>query len=298
MTAPESPAPLVSELFPEGTVDAGVYATHADGFEHSLVALAVGEACWLIAAEDGHHLRVEPASLERVRQQLAWFDRESIGWPPPPIVDPAPVRKHPPLSPLLWVLAVFAVFWAQGTREDFTNTGMLDARRVFEHGEWWRVVSALWLHSDVGHLISNAGGGLLVFSAVVSTLGLRLGWGLLAGSAIAGNVAAVALHFGTDYRSLGASTAVFAALGLLTGRAVRLLSRSHPTQRGRTMFVPLLAGLAVLGLFGAGGVNIDVLAHATGFGAGLFMGFLAGQVSAVPATGAKNSAAAARTPQA
>ena len=54
----------------------------------------------------------------------------------------------------------------------------------------------------------------MVFSAVVATFGLRASWGLIAGAAITGNLATVALHSGDDYRSLGASTAVFAALGL------------------------------------------------------------------------------------
>lgn len=257
-------------------MDAGVYATQADGFVHSLVVLAMGEACWLVPAADGQHLRVEPAALDAVRRQLACFDRESVGWPPRLVVDAAPVRLRVPLSPLCWVLGVLAVFWAQGRWPGLTEAGELDADRVLHHGEWWRAASALWLHGDVGHVVSNAGGGWLVFSAVVMTFGSGAGWWWIAVSAVTGNLAAVALHAGDDYRSLGASTAVFAGLGLLTGRALRVLSRSGPPRRWRAMGVPLASGLGVLGLFGAGGVNIDVLAHATGFVAGLAMGWAAG----------------------
>jgi membrane associated rhomboid family serine protease len=278
MTAsvPEMPPPTATGDFPEGSVDAGIYATHRESFQHSLVVLAMGEPCWLIESAAGHHLRVESPALETVRQQLALFDRESIGWPPRPLLDPAPPRRNVPLSPLLWVLAIFAVFWAQGEWPGLTDATLLDARRVFAHGEWWRAASALWLHDDLAHLVSNAGGGLLVFSAVVATFGLGAGWLLLTGAAIAGNLAAAALHFGDDYRSLGASTAIFAGLGLLTGRAIRALARSDQSPRWRTMFPPLASGVVVLGLFGAGGVNIDALAHATGFGAGLATGLAAG----------------------
>jgi len=257
-------------------VDAGVYATQADGFVHSLVVLAMGEACWLVPVADGHHLRVEPGALDAVRRQLACFDRESVGWPPRLVVDTAPVRLRAPLSPLCWVLGVLAVFWAQGRWPGLTEAGELDADRMLHHGEWWRVGSALWLHGDVGHVVSNAGGGWLVFSAVVMTFGAGAGWWWIAVSAVTGNLAAVALHAGEDYRSLGASTAIFAGLGLLTGRALRVLSRSGPPRRWRAMVVPLASGLGVLGLFGAGGVNIDVLAHATGFVAGLTVGWAAG----------------------
>jgi membrane associated rhomboid family serine protease len=258
-----------------------VYATHAEGFQHSLVVLAMGETCWLVETEGGHHLRVETAVLDATRLQLACFDRESVGWPPRPSVDAVPIRKHAPLSPLLWVFAVVAMFWAQGNWPALTDAALLDARRVFDDGEWWRAGSALWLHGDIGHLVSNAGGGFLVFSAVVATFGAVAGWGWLTVSAIVGNLAAVSVHHGDNYRSLGASTAVFAGLGLLAGRAVRVMSRSDHRRRWRMLLLPLASALAVLGLFGAGGVDVDVLAHATGFGGGLMTGFLTSGRSAI-----------------
>jgi rhomboid protease GluP len=277
MTAPEPPTSPEIEPFPEGTVDAGVYATQAEGIQHSLVPLAMGETCWLVKTEDGHHLRVEPASIDTVGPQLKTFDRESVGWPPRPVVDKVPPRRHAPLTPLLWVLGVFAIFWAQLRWPALTEATVLDADRVFDHGEWWRAATALWLHGDLSHLVSNAGGGLLVFSAVMATFGTGVGWCLLAASAIMGNLLAVALHLGDNYRSLGSSTAIFAGLGLLSGRAVRVVTHAGRPHRWRTMLVPLAAGIIVLGLFGAGGVNIDVLAHATGFGSGLVTGFAAGK---------------------
>ncbi|MFH1500060.1 MAG: rhomboid family intramembrane serine protease [Verrucomicrobiota bacterium] len=276
MNAPESAVAPASDPFPEGSVDAGVYATHKEGLQHGAVVLAMGAPCWLVEHEGRHHLRVEPTSLDAVREQLACFDRESIGWPPRRAVERVPARRAAPVSPLFWVLGVVAVFAAQGKWPGLTDAVLLDSARVFGHGEWWRAGTALWLHADVGHLVSNAGGGLLVFSAVLMTLGTRAGWALLAAAAVAGNLAAVALHHGEVYRSLGASTAVFAGLGLLTGRAVRVMSRADHPHRWRTILVPLVSGLVVLGLLGAGEVNIDVLAHGTGFGAGLALGFVAG----------------------
>jgi len=275
MTEPEPSVPLANDPFPDGSVEAGVYATYEEGFEHSLVMLAMGETCWLVSTERGHHLCVELTAFDAARRQLACFDRERIGWPPPPFVDDAPRNQSTPLSPLLWVLSVCAVYWAQQERPGLTEAGLLDAQRVFGHGEVWRAWTALWLHADVGHLVSNATSGWMVFSAVMSTFGLRAGWGLIAAAAIAGNLATVTLHSGDDYRSLGASTAVFAALGLLVGRAVRLMSRTGHPHRWRTLLTPLFAGLVVLGLYGAGGVEVDVLAHAMGFGTGLLFGFAA-----------------------
>jgi len=277
MSEPETSAPLPNDPFPDGSVEAGVYATYADGIEHSLVVLAIGETCWLVTTDRGHHLLVEPAALDATCRQLSYFDRERIGWPPPPFVDDAPHYKHTPLSPLLWVLAVCSVYWAQRARPGMTEAGLLDAGRVFGHGEWYRIWTALWLHADLGHLVSNVISGWMVFSAVVATFGLRTSWGLIAAAAIAGNLSTVALRSGDEYHSLGASTAVFAALGLLVGRAVHVMSRSGHPHRWRTLLTPLFAGLLVLGLYGVGGVEVDVLAHAMGFGAGLLFGFAAGR---------------------
>lgn len=268
------PEPIVtSDPFPEGTVDAGVYPTRAAGLAHCAVVLAMGEACWLVRTDEGWHLRVRAAVAHAAGDQLARYEQESIGWPPRLAADPAAVRGRAPWSPLLWAVAVLAVFRSQSSRPGLTEAWLLAPERVFAHGEWWRPFTALWLHGDLGHLVSNLGGGLWVFFAVLLTFGVRRGWVWLLVSSVAGNVVAAALRAGSDYRSLGASTAVFAGLGLLVGRAAVVAARG--LGNWRSALVPLFSGVAVLGLFGAGGVDIDVLAHGTGFAAGVFTGALA-----------------------
>ena len=153
--------------------------------------------------------------------------------------------------------------------------GALDARAVLARGEWWRLATALFLHADLGHLLSNLLSGIFVFSAVLTTLGRGRGWLLLALASVAGNLAAAVLHSRADYSSLGASTAIFAGLGLLTGRAIRFVRQIDHPHRWRGMLAPLAAGLALLGLYGAGGPEVDVVAHMTGFAAGGAIGFLA-----------------------
>jgi len=277
MAPPEAPADHRSERVPDELVEAGVYPTAAEGFDHGLVVLAMGWSYWLVPAETGYRLLVEPPALGAVREQLACFDRESIGWPPRPPREVAARGQLELLTPLLWAAAVLVVFGFQqewpGVLE---QAGVLDARAVFDRGEIWRLGTALFLHANVEHLVSNGISGLLAFSAAISTLGRRRGWGLLALAALTGNLATAALNYPFPYRSLGASTAIFAALGLLTGRAARVLQQRHRPRRWRPVLVPLAAGLTLLGLFGAGGPNTDVEAHLAGFAAGLTLGFAAG----------------------
>jgi membrane associated rhomboid family serine protease len=271
MTAPDRPAEDAAERLPDNLVEVGVYRTSAEGFEHGLVALAFGWPCWLVPGEAGFRLLIEPEAVGTMRDQLARFDRDNAGRPP--VVGRPPATPADLWTPLLWSVLVLASFDAQQKWPAWTQFGAVDTEAIFDRGEWWRPFTALWLHADAGHLVSNALSGVLVFSALATTLGRRRGWLMLAIAAVAGNLAAAALNYPGPYRSLGASTAIFAALGLLTGRAVRVGLAARRLQRWRALFVPLASGLAVLGLYGAGGVQIDVLAHATGFAAGLALGF-------------------------
>lgn len=270
---------MVSDGIPDDLVEAGVYATSQKGFDHGLVVLTFGYPFWLMPADGGFRLLVEPHALAAVRGQLASFDRESVGWPPQPIVDRSPARKAELFTPLLWCLTVLAGFWAQGEWPRVTDAGVLDSRAVFDRGEWWRLITALFLHADVGHLVSNALSGVFVFSALLTTFGRRRGWLLLAFAAVVGNLSVAAVNASSSYRSLGASTAIFAAVGLLTGRAIRVVLRVNHPHRWRTLFVPFATGLTVLALYGAGGQQVDVLAHVTGFVAGLMLGFAATEKS-------------------
>ena len=264
------------ERAPEGLLEAGVYATAQESFEHGLVVLAMGEPCWLETGERHHRLLVEPQTLAAAREQLERFDRESLAWPPRPPLDRAPPRPVEFVTPMLWALAVLAVFRLQNIRPVSMSLGALDPRALFDRAEWWRAGTALFLHADIGHLLSNLVSGIFVFSAVLSTIGRRRGWLLLAIASIVGNLAVAAANYPGPYRSIGASTAIFAGLGLLTGRAIRAARSGGTPHRWRAWFVPLAAGLTVLGLYGAGGVRIDVGAHVMGFAAGLVLGFIVG----------------------
>ena len=277
MAAPDNPADATAGLIPEGLAEAGTYATVEAGFDHGLVVLAMGRSYCLVRSGAGFRLLVDSGALESVREQLACFDRESIGWPPRPPGDAAtPSRTFELRTPVVWATVVLAAFVGQRLWPGRWETaGALDTVAVFDGGEGWRIGTALFLHADLGHLLSNVISGVFVFAAVIATIGRRRGWLLLALSSLAGNLATAALNYPGPYRSLGASTAVFAGLGLLTGRAVRVLRQPGGVHPWRSVFTPLAAGATLLGLFGAGGLRTDVAAHLTGFASGLVLGFLA-----------------------
>jgi rhomboid protease GluP len=280
MLSPD-PDPLLNgehERPVEDLAEAGTYDSASAGFERGLVVLAMGIPYWLIAAGGNFRLLVEATYLDAVRAQLASYERESVSWPPQYARALPPARRPVILAPMVWGLLVLSVFRAQtewpGWLEDH---GAMDAQAVFGHGELWRAATALFLHADAAHVISNLGGGLFIFSALLTTMGRLRGTVLLGLASIFGNLLVAALSFPAPYHSLGASTAIFAALGLLTGGAIRALLQKGVFLRWREVFVPLATGITVLALFGAGGVNVDLGAHASGFTVGLVLGGLLGR---------------------
>ncbi|MCX6954411.1 MAG: rhomboid family intramembrane serine protease [Verrucomicrobia bacterium] len=280
MSQLEPATTALDDAMPTDLVEVGVYATGKEAFDHGLVVLALGRPYWLVEAPGGHRLLVEAEVAERVRVQLSRFDRERLRWPPKPLPLGTMTYATDLITPLLWAVAVLAVFSLQGTHPAWAEAGAVDAAAIFDRGEWWRIGTALWLHADGAHVISNALSGLLLFTAVVKTLGRLRGWLLVMAAAGLGNLAVAALAYPGPYRSLGASTAIFAGLGLLTGRMLRVLSRAEHPHRWRAMLVTLGSGVVVLALYGAGGgaAHVDIGAHVAGFLAGLALGFAAGRI--------------------
>jgi membrane associated rhomboid family serine protease len=140
------------------------------------------------------------------------------------------------------------------------------------------MVTALTLHGDSQHVIGNVISGSIFATAVSRRIGA--GGALLAVTAAGalGNAAnALVHHFGRGHLSIGASTAVFGAIGILAGfQTVLLLARRHEPRRRKLRTIdlagPLAGGLALLGSLGAGGENTDLGAHGFGFLAGVLLG--------------------------
>jgi rhomboid protease GluP len=137
--------------------------------------------------------------------------------------------------------------------------------------EWWRSLTALTLHLDQEHLLGNLLFGVIAGIAAGRLVGPGVAWASILAAAALANYAEL-LIAPADHRSVGASTAVFAALGLLAGLAWR--QRLSVRERRWYRWAPLIAGLCLLTLLGAGNEHVDVLGHALGFLFGLGAGWL------------------------
>jgi len=138
-------------------------------------------------------------------------------------------------------------------------------------GEWWRTVTALTLHSGLQHLAGNLAFGIMFGLFAGRLLGSGVAWLAIVVAAATGN-ALNTLLLDSAHRAIGASTAVFAALGLVTGfvwRGKLMAQDRWPYRLG-----PIVGGFALLMYTGTGGENTDIGAHLMGFLCGLAAGML------------------------
>lgn len=225
----------------------------------------------------GWRLLVPADLFDRALAELRQYESENHGWPPPPPQD-VPLTEN--RTATLWVLIAIGLFynltWQQinlaGHRPvDWTALGNAHAGRIMA-GEWWRTITALTLHADWQHLLSNLLIGGVFISRLCRDLRSGLAWLLLLTAGAGGNLLNAWLQ-SPEHRSVGASTAIFGAVGILA--AISMVRYRSSLRSQRRWLLPVAGGLGLLAMLGAGGDNTDLGAHLFGFLFGLPIGLAA-----------------------
>jgi len=178
------------------------------------------------------------------------------------------------------IAMVFAAEWiAGGTRspEVLVRMGAI-IPGIFERGDWWRLVTVMFLHNGVMHLALNLW-ALYQLGSIFETLFGSARF--LLTYALAGLVASVASAALARGVSVGASGAIFGVLGALIFSIRRSPRWRHqPWTRGFILQLLFWAGINILIGFTVPG--IDNAAHLGGFVTGLVLGFLPHRVPPPP----------------
>jgi rhomboid protease GluP len=217
-------------------------------------------------------LQVDGPDGARALATLKQYHVENRGWRWEQPVPGTELRFH--WGALLWCLwlAVIHAVIANGAT-GLRTSGMMDAAAL-RAGEWWRAFTAVSLHGDWAHLASNATTGFVLFGLVMARFGA--GAGLLAAwlAGVAAYLPGMVIY-GGDYRALGASGMVMAALGMLAADAA-----SHSAggfKSVKTAFAAIGGGLMLFVLLGSN-PGSDLVAHAAGFVFGGLAGWLLARV--------------------
>ena len=247
--------------------------TRAAAEQQALVLAAVGISSRLVVADGAAALYVSPLEEARARRELSLWARENAPQRP---LRPAVAALYR-IDGALAYAAVLMFFFAAARRHafgvDWIAAGAAQAGLI-QDGAWWRTITALCLHLELDHLLSNLAFGAVAGVLVAQLVGTGLGWLLILLAGALGNGLNAALH-DAGHTAIGASTAVFAALGILSGHAWS--TRPVRWQGGIRRWAPIGAGIMLLAFLGFGGERTDIGAHVMGFAVGAGTGFLLGR---------------------
>jgi membrane associated rhomboid family serine protease len=222
----------------------------------------------------GWQLLVPRETLTRASRELRQYESENRGWPPPPPQDTPLIDNR---TTTIWVLIGIGIFYnltlhninlAGHHPVSWKALGNAHAGKILD-GQWWRLATALTLHVDWQHLLSNLVIGGVFISRLCRDLRSGPAWLLLLATGILGNLANAGLQ-NPAHQAVGASTAIFGAVGLLA--AISMVRYRHNLRSRRRWTLPIAAALGLLAMLGAGGENTDIGAHLFGFLFGLPLG--------------------------
>jgi membrane associated rhomboid family serine protease len=241
-----------------------------------LVLASQGIEAIINRSEAGWELIVEAREYQRAQEALEQYRIENRGWKWKYPVAGSELVFH--WGSLGWVVVIAAAdYWSTVVWPSAREAGILDTRHPVTR-EWWRLFTAMSLHQNLGHLMSNATTGFALLGLAMARFGagVALLAAFLAGAA--GNAADL-LIYSEPHRSLGASGMVTAALGLVTSQSFAFWRKFRTG--ARFLMRAAAGGVLILVLIGFE-PDADIAAHIGGFIAGAAIGYGLGHLK--PAT--------------
>jgi len=178
---------------------------------------------------------------------------------------------------LLVVLGVVLIMDGFGETPLYVGFGNLPFSAA--HGEWYRPVTAVFLHAGWEHLLMN-GVALWLFATAIEKT--SSGWRMLVCFLVSGAAAnCVSAALGSFDVSVGASGGVFGLVGAFGVAVYRLRA---PAQAGLRRQMLLMLALMVVTDFVIGSLEpqIDNMAHTGGFVSGILLALLLTPKSSTP----------------
>jgi len=245
-----------------------------------LVALGI-EAGFGRAAgtRDGWEVIVPEQDLARAQSVLTEeepdTDMQAQPLPPPRSVLSSRLwLSSASLAPaLLAMLCVAVHLWVHGGAGPSSRSRLLSAGVVADflvsQGQWWRLLTAVFVHFDISHLVANMWALLVVGPALVAEIGSARFAGVFLITGVAGNIASQLLNETVALKA-GASGGICGVLGALAGLSLGSLGGSYEVRR--PAWQTLGALVALFGLTVGFQPGRDHYAHVGGLLTGVLLG--------------------------
>jgi membrane associated rhomboid family serine protease len=241
---------------------------------YGLTLTAMDMRAVITSETGGYGVYVAPGDELRAGWELDQYDSENNTGARPD----KPVRARPALvvsySTTALAYAAVLLFFFGAARNgafgiDWAGEGAMVAYHVTSDFELWRTVTALTLHLDLGHIASNLFFGIVFLWLLAKEAGAGIAWASTVLAGAAGNWLN-AVWQSPAHTAIGASTAVFAAVGLMAA----LRHKWRPPKVSLRYWAPLGGGLMLMAYLGFGDGNTDIGAHVFGFFAGIAGGWV------------------------
>ena len=185
------------------------------------------------------------------------------------------------MTAFLMAIILWYAFFYTNSKDALVNAGSANNELILS-GEYWRCITALFLHADLGHILANAICIYIFGAALIRHIGpgfsclmILLGGGL-------GNLTTAGFYHDELHNAIGASTAVFATLASVG--VIRAYQRFFQSPARTWRIKPIIAIICIFSMIGVSTSwttdmrpywdgNIDYMAH--------FLGFLWGGILAL-----------------
>ena len=199
--------------------------------ERALVLLSVGIPHQVVTDRSAQFALVVPATVaEKAKFEIWEYEQENqLTRGKRRFIAPNYEKSLPGVIGYLIVIVLVA--WLAEINafgHDWLAAGRIDGV-LLRDGEWWRAITALTLHGDLKHILGNMIFGAFFGILAGGLIGPGIAWlSILAAAALANTLNVFLLD--ESHRAIGASTAVFAALGLVSGFVWRskLMAQEKP----------------------------------------------------------------------
>lgn len=239
---------------------------------------------WIVTVDEGE----EDAASALVRDALA--ERREVMQPAaPPLLDTRAgiwTYANTSSSIALAAICIGIHVLVHGGAGPSSRSQMIDAgvsaTWLVQDGQWWRLLSAVFLHFDVKHVVGNMSTLFFLGAPLVAQIGhLRMVLVFVI-TGLGGNLAS--LIFGSEAAiKAGASGGICGLLGALAGVALAQMSAASNFTERRPAWQTLGALLALFGMVVGFEPGRDHYAHVGGLLTGVALGWLLAPTRTAPA---------------